>query len=76
MGVRFGSSSREEKAKSFAVPGPGTYVAPPRVGKEGNRYSMSGRNFTEHKSGTRSPGPGAYSLATVAVEGKGKIYRH
>ena len=48
-----------------AIPGPGTYVPSVKVGKEGLKYSMGGRNESPHTH-IAVPGPGAYSAITTS----------
>ena len=65
----FGTSIRNpEKKKSKEVPGPGAYEPRQNVGKEGKKYSLSGRPKTYDKRRNMSPGPGAYDQKSSYVE--------
>lgn len=46
--------------KSFEMPGPGSYVPPEKVGKEGKKFTILGRPKSVEKS-KGSPGPASYN---------------
>lgn len=55
------------------MPGPGSYVSPGKVGREGKKYTMSGRTPAKTFASTPSPGPCAYTPSSRSVEDKAKI---
>mmetsp|Transcript_75892 Transcript_75892/g.210635 ORF Transcript_75892/g.210635 Transcript_75892/m.210635 type:complete len:423 (-) Transcript_75892:70-1338(-) len=60
---RFGTSTRTGggSPRNGVTPGPGTYVAPPKLGAEGPKYSAGGRLQVLRSPDT--PGPGTYQDA-------------
>jgi len=68
----FGKSKRDGPAKVKVVPGPGAYDSKPRVGKEGKKFSLSGRPKSCEKTRNASPGPGAYNQSKEIIEEKPK----
>jgi len=58
----FGSSNRNKEGSSVSgtVPGPGAYQVNDKVGKEGRKYTLSGRPKSAGKQ-ANIPGPAAYN---------------